>query len=61
MSRRRFVARAEAGRGWRVWDNTLRRWWGPYLVRQPDDLVLELNGLRRQERLNALVEKYRHG
>jgi hypothetical protein len=57
--RRRFVARAEAGHGWRVWDNFFRRWWGPCLSSQPDELVAELNGERRLERLNQLVQKYR--
>jgi hypothetical protein len=41
--RKRFVARAEAGRGWRIWDNQQKRWSGPALTRQPDALLAELN------------------
>jgi hypothetical protein len=53
--RKRFLARAEAGRGWRIWDKQQKRWWGPVLVHQPDALVTELNGLKRPERLAELL------
>jgi hypothetical protein len=32
---KRFVARAEAGRGWKIWDKQQKRFWGPVLSRQP--------------------------
>jgi hypothetical protein len=53
--RKRFVARAEAGRGWRIWDKQQKRWWGPVLSRQPDALLAELNGPKRPERLTELL------
>ena len=42
-----------------MWDNFFRRRWGPWLSHQPDELVDELNGERRLERLNELIERYR--
>lgn len=53
--RKRFVARAEAGNGWRIWDKQQKRWWGPALSRQPDALVAELNGPKRPARLAELL------
>jgi hypothetical protein len=53
--RKRFVARAEAGRGWRVWDKQQKRWWGRVFARQPDAVLAELNGPKRPERLVELM------
>lgn len=56
---RRFVARGVKNAGWRVWDNKSRRFWGPTLAEQPDELLHELNGQRRAARLNVLVSRIR--
>jgi hypothetical protein len=55
---RRFVANAEAGRGWRIWDKTQKRWWGPVFATQPNDLLAELNGAKNPERLTELLRKH---
>jgi hypothetical protein len=55
--RQRFVARAEAGRGWRIWDKQQKRWWGPVFARQPDALLVELNGPKRPEQLTELLRQ----
>ncbi len=56
---RRFVAQAEAGRGWRIWDKKAQQWWGPVFTSQPDALVAELNGEKRPERLTELLKRHR--
>jgi hypothetical protein len=43
MARRRYVLRGVPG-GWRIWDNTARRFWGELYEVCPDELVAELNG-----------------
>lgn len=58
MSRRRYVARGVPG-GYRVWDNRGRRWWGDVYELCPDDLLDELNGAARPERITALLKRYR--
>jgi hypothetical protein len=45
---RRFVAKAEAGRGWRIWNKTQKRWWGPSFSTQLDEVLAELNGAKRR-------------
>jgi len=55
---RRFVAQAEAGRGWRIWDKTQTRWWGPVFPALPEDVLTELNGAKRPERLVQLMRPY---
>jgi hypothetical protein len=52
---RRFVARAEKGVGWRVWDNVLHRFWGPVFPQQPTSVLAELNGRKRGTVLDRLV------
>jgi hypothetical protein len=52
---RRFVAQAAAGAGWRVWDKKARRWWGPVFAAHPAELIDELNGAKRPDRLTELV------
>ena len=42
--KRRFVAKAEAGKGWRIWDNTQKKWWGEIYQSFPEKLLQELNG-----------------
>ncbi|MFC7264108.1 MULTISPECIES: hypothetical protein [Streptomyces] len=58
MSRRRYVARGVPG-GYRIWDNTGRRWWGDLYELCPDELLTELNGAARNERITALLKRYR--
>jgi hypothetical protein len=54
-SRRRFVAKAEKGLGWRIWDNMQLQFWGPVFARQPTAVVAELNGAKRGAQLDKLV------
>jgi len=58
MSRRRYVARGVPG-GYRIWDNTARRWWGDLYELCPDGLLQELNGDKNPERLTELLRRYR--
>lgn len=52
--KRRYVGKAFAGVGWRIWDNTARKWWGNSFPRQPEDLLAELNGEKRPARIVEL-------
>jgi hypothetical protein len=45
--------------GYRIWDNTGRRWWGDLYELCPDELLTELNGAARNERITALLKHYR--
>ncbi|MER5946060.1 hypothetical protein ABT127_08360 [Streptomyces sp. NPDC001904] len=58
MSKRRYVARGVPG-GYRVWDNRGHRWWGDHYELCPDDLLTELNGAADQDRITALLKRYR--
>lgn len=58
MSRRRYVARGVPG-GYRIWDNTARRWWGEVFEVQPDELVAALNGAKDPERVARLLRRLR--
>ena len=40
----RFVSKAEAGQGWRIWDRTQKKWWGNPYQAYPERLLAELNG-----------------
>ena len=53
----RFVAKAEAGRGWRIWDNKQKKWWGERYQQHPIALLAELNGDKRPERLTELIRQ----
>jgi len=50
----RFVGKAEAGQGWRIWDTKLHRWWGEIYPAFPEPLLTELNGEKRPARLTEL-------
>ena len=54
--KRRFVAKGVPG-GWRIWNKIVKKWWGHHYEKQPDELVAELNGEKRQEVLNRLSRK----
>lgn len=53
----RFVAKSEAGQGWRIWDNTGRRWWGQAYRDHPEALLAERNSPKRPERLTELAKQ----
>jgi hypothetical protein len=56
-AKRRFVAKAESGKGWRVWDNTQKKWWGEVYQQIPEKLLLELNGNKSPEQLTELLSR----
>jgi hypothetical protein len=58
MSRRQYVARGVPG-GYRIWDNRQSRWWGDHYEVCPDDLLAELNGEARYDKITALLKRYR--
>jgi hypothetical protein len=49
-----FVAKAEAGVGWRIWNRRQRRNWGNFFPDYPQAVLDELNGLARPEVLVRL-------
>ena len=51
----RFVARAEKGTGWRIWDKMQRQFWGPVFPQQPSSVIAELNAEKRGPQLDKLV------
>jgi hypothetical protein len=53
----RFVAKAEAGEGWRVWDRKMRKWWGERYRHYPEQLLAELNGEKNPDRLTRLIKQ----
>lgn len=55
--KRRYVAKGVQG-GWRIWNNLTSKWWGQIYERQPDELVEELNGLARPEKIVELTRKF---
>jgi hypothetical protein len=55
--KRRFVAKAEAGKGWRIWDNLIKRWWGEHYQDFPERLLEELNGPKRPEQLTEMIRQ----
>jgi hypothetical protein len=61
-TQRRYVAKAEAGVGWRIWDRRGRHGWGNFFTEYPDDLLAELNGDKRPPRIVALSRRsYQRG
>lgn len=52
--KRRFVGRATAGIGWRIWDHKANRWWGNPFQNYPEALLEELNGEKRPEAIVKL-------
>lgn len=53
----RFVAKAEAGKGWRIWDNKQKKWWGEHCLNFPEELLAELNGDKRPDRITELIKR----
>ena len=57
----RFVVRAVAGKGWRIWNRRASgkgNWWGNYFRIFPSDLINELNGEHRPEKIVEFTKKY---
>lgn len=57
MSTDRYVARAEPGKGWRIWNRKTKRSWGNYFKEHPADVLAELNGPCRPEELVRLCRR----
>lgn len=55
--KRRFVAKAEAKKGWRIWDSKQKRWWGERYENLPESLLAELNADKRPEQVNTLLRQ----
>ena len=53
----RYVAKAIEGVGWRVWNRRANRWWGNPFREYPEELLAELNGPKRPERLIELCKR----
>ena len=53
----RFVAKAVAGSGWRIWNRKMKRWWGNYFIVYPEELLDELNGPARPEKIVELSKR----
>ena len=51
------MAKAEAGQGWRIWDNLIKRWWGERYQNFPEKLLVELNGDKRPGQLVELIRQ----
>jgi hypothetical protein len=50
---RRYVARGITG-GYRIWNNKSNKWWGELYEFCPDDLLEELNGEKRPDKIVEL-------
>jgi hypothetical protein len=53
---RRYVCKAIPAEAWRIWDRTLKRWWGNFHPEYPAGLLAELNGQKRLDKITALSE-----
>ena len=51
---KKYVAKAITGAGWRIWNRQQRKWWGNPLKNYPEELLNELNGPNRLERIIEL-------
>jgi hypothetical protein len=51
----RYVAKAIAGTGWRIWNRRTKRWWGNYFKEYPQKVLDELNGAKRPENITELT------
>lgn len=47
VANHKYVVKAVADKGWRVWDRKMKKWWGNFFKEYPQELIDELNGLRR--------------
>jgi len=53
----RYVAKAIKGKGWRVWNRKMKRWWGNYFKEYPEELLDELNGKKDPKKIVELSKK----
>ena len=53
-SKSMYVAKAEPGIGWRIWNTKMKRYWGEVYAEPPEVLLQELNGQKRPAQLTAL-------
>lgn len=58
---KRYVARANAGKGWQIWNRRTNRPWGNYFPEYPEKLLEELNGKKRPEVIVELSRKKKNG
>jgi hypothetical protein len=54
---KKYVVKAITGLGWRIWNRQQRRWWGSPFKAYPEELLSELNGLNRPERIVELSKR----
>lgn len=54
---RRYIAKADSGGFWRIWNKKSKKWWGEYYKRRPDELIDELNGDKRPDVIIELTKK----
>lgn len=55
--RKKYVARAITGVGWRIWNRQQQKWWGNAFKAYPEELLNELNGANRPERIVELSKQ----
>lgn len=51
------MAKAEAGKGWRIWNIKQKKWWGERYQEIPEKLLAELNGEKAPERITSLIKR----
>ena len=54
--RRRFVGKG-VPKGYKIWDNKIKRWWGETYQHYPDELIKELNGDKNPTQLIKITKK----
>lgn len=52
----KYVAKAISKVGWRIWNRRAKRWWGNYFSEYPQNVLDELNGLKRSTELTRLAK-----
>jgi hypothetical protein len=52
--RERYVCKAVAGKGWRIWNRKMNKWWGNHFKQFPAELLAELNGPKRPAEIARL-------
>ena len=59
MKNNKFVAKTVKSKGWRVWNRKTKRWWGQFFDEYPEELLKELNGKNRPEKVINYCKKSR--
>ncbi len=52
----KYVAKAEKGIGWRIFNRKTKRYWGQFFKEYPQEVLQELNNLARPEMLTKLCK-----